>query len=174
MNRERLKSYLEVSTNLTVLIVAIILLSSFAINWFNNRSAREVISGIAKGQQLDANLNIDYRNSSYTLLLALNTRCEHCANNAKFYTEILHVTNNGKKVQAIAVFPNSLDEVRQYCQQHELTMDHRDSVDLSLIRIAATPTLVLIDQTGRVVDFWVGEITGNNQQKLLSYLAALP
>jgi thioredoxin-related protein len=174
INRERLKSYLEISANLAVVMVSLILLGSFALNWINARwPTQAVISGITKGQQFPANLNVDYGNSPYTLVLALNTECDHCTKNINFYNEVPQVTNSGKRIRTLALFPNSGEEVRQYCQEHQLTVDYRDSIDLHFFKVAATPTLVLVDQSGHVLDFWIGEIARNDQERILSFLAAL-
>jgi hypothetical protein len=41
------------------------------------------------------------------------------------------------------------------------------AVNYSTLGVTGTPTLVLVDSTGRIVDFWVGKLSEVEQQEVI-------
>jgi len=53
MEDSKLNSYLEVGTNCAVVLVAIVVLSTFAHDYFNNTRRPQILPGLQRGQKLD-------------------------------------------------------------------------------------------------------------------------
>src|SRR5260370_42327961 len=106
MNYARLRTYLEVATNVAVLLVAVVLLSFFVINRFSQPKANRVVGdGLQKGQQVPSVAGIDYRSSPYTLLIAMNTQRGHCTASVPFFNKLAEL--QGKvPIQIVPAFPN--------------------------------------------------------------------
>lgn len=175
MEHSKLKSYLESATNGAVLLVTVLILSSFAVNYFyRGRSAPQMISGFRKGQKISPVAGINYGDSTHTLLIAMNTQCDYCTRSIPFYNEIAKRTQNSKvPLQIVAAFPNPLEQVQKYVEQHQLNLATKNSVDMKQLNLSDTPTMILVDQGGNIIDFWVGAIPPEDQQRVLESLASL-
>lgn len=168
MSQAKLKSYLEVATNVAVLLVALAVLGVFASNYFSRRSTPQLHAGIQKGQVFAQVSGINYSTSSQTLLIAMSTRCHYCAESIPFYKQLAEAQRtNGRPTRIVAVFPNTEEEVRQYTQQNKLALDTISGVNLETLKISGTPTAVLIDSDGKVSDFWVGKQPPEVEQQIL-------
>jgi len=67
------------------------------------------------------------------------------------------------KVILVAVFPDSKAQVQDELSQHSLTMEVIANVNLAQLNVSATPTLILIDESGRVRNAWVGLLSPEKQ-----------
>ena len=98
----------------------------------------------------------------------MSTHCAYCAQNIPFYNEIAEDSrSNGSQVCITAVFPESEDDVGQYLQAQRLRVEAIGRTDLMQFQVAAPPTMILIDDRGRVLDFWVGILGEREKQSLL-------
>lgn len=172
MNKAQAKGHLEVLTNVMVLVAAVSIIAVLALNYFGGRKpAPRIVEGLQKGQQLPAISGIDYRASASTLLVAMSTKCVYCTQNIPFYNQLADMKNTGKvSLRTVALFPNSDNEVQHYVQQHQLKIDHKSSVDFGQLKLAGTPTMILVDENGRVTNFWVGALKPDAQQQFLESL----
>jgi hypothetical protein len=71
----------------------------------------------------------------------------------------------------IAVFPNSKTDVEQYVRQNDLQIEAVPESTLGELNVAATPTVILVDASGRVLDFWIGKLSPNEEQQLIAKVA---
>lgn len=168
MDRTRLKGHLEVATNVAVLLVALVILSAFAWSYFVRHSTPQIEDGFQKGQVLASVPGINYGSASQTLLIAMSTKCHYCEESLPFYKQLAEaqrVSDSG--TQIIAVFPNAEEEVKQYLQQNEFDLESLSSVDFRALNISRTPTAVLIDSDGKVLDFWVGKLPSDVEQQVV-------
>jgi peroxiredoxin len=168
MNQAKLKSYLEVATNVAVLLVALVVSSVFAWNYFTRHSMPQLQTGFQKGQVFAQVPGINYHTSSQTLLIAMSTKCHYCTESVPFYQQLAEAQRaSGKTTHVVAIFPNTEDEVKQYVQQNKLDLDTVADVNFGSLNIAGTPTTVLIDSSGKVRDFWVGKLPQEGEQQII-------
>ena len=172
MQIDRIRRILEFVTG-AVAFVALVLLCSFVvINQFKlNSTAHVVTQGLEKGQQLPRLSTIDYKTTRATLLIALDTECQHCIKALIFYKEIARSAE--PNLQILAVFPNGDESVREYAKRHELGFATKSSVDLGKLNIPATPTLILLDNEARIIDFWIGGGLPESQSSIMRTLSVL-
>src|SRR5437588_1264244 len=156
VNQAKLKSYLEVATNVAALLVALVVLGIFAWNQFTRHSIPQLQAGLQKGQDFVQVPGINFNTLSQTLIIAMSTKCHYCAESLPFYKQLAEAQRaNGQATHIVAVFPNREDEVKQYVQQNKLDLETIAGVNLDALNISGTPTAVLIDSSGKVRDFWV-------------------
>ncbi|MFN2492960.1 MAG: TlpA family protein disulfide reductase [Pyrinomonadaceae bacterium] len=175
MEHSRIRTYLEVATNAVVLLVAVLILSAFAVSHFSRPATNRTVSdGLQRGQQIPSLGGIDYSSSPHTLLIAMSTQCGHCTASIPFYNQLAGLKSNGKaQLRIVTAFSNPDENVRQYVEQHQLKLEAKNSVDFRQLKIAGTPTMILVDPSGRVVDFWVGELSSEDQQRVVQSLTSL-
>jgi len=172
MNKAKAKERLEILTNIAVLLVAVAILAVLALNYIGGQKpVPRIVEGLQQGQQFPTISGVAYTGAASTLLIAMSTKCAYCTQSIPFYNQLADMKINGKtSLRAIAIFPNSDDEVQRYAQQHQLKTEHKSSIDFEQLKLTATPTMVLVDQNGRVVNFWVGALKPDAQQQFLNSL----
>lgn len=173
MNQTKLKSYLEVATNIAVLLVALAVLSTFAWNYFGRSPAPQLQAGFQKGQTFAQVPGVSYNSSPQTLLIAMSTRCHYCIESLPFYKQLAAAQRtSGRETHVVTIFPNQEAEVRQYVQQNKLDLETVAGVDLEALNISGTPTAVLIDGNGKIRDFWLGKLPQDKEQQIIKAVNA--
>jgi hypothetical protein len=82
MEDSKLNSYLEVVTNCAVVLVTIVVLSTFAHDYFNNNRKPQILAGLQRGQKLDHVPVMQEGNQ--TLIIAMSTTCHYCSESIPF------------------------------------------------------------------------------------------
>jgi hypothetical protein len=129
-------------------------------------------SRIAVGQQLASFGKYDWHSHTTTLVLALRKGCHYCEDSAPFYRKLTDLENSGeiKNAHLLAIFPDSLDDVRNTLQSESLVLESIPSFDFGVLGIEGTPTAILVDNAGKILDVWVGELSLSQQRTLLDAL----
>lgn len=168
MSAARLKQYLEVATNVAVVLVAVVVLSIFARDFLWQGQKPQLEAGLARGQKLNR-LPITVGNDGRrTLLIALSTTCHYCKEEIPFYNHLAQAIQEGNRSTAIvAMFSSPDNEAKEYAQRERLNLSIVAAVDLSVFNVRGTPTMVLIDGGGKVLDFWVGKLSSDEEQQVL-------
>jgi hypothetical protein len=168
MDEARLKSRLEVATNVAVLLVAAVVLATFARAYFGSQPMPQLQAGFERGQTFAQVPGVGYDNSPQTLLIAMSTRCHFCAESLPFYKRLAEAQRaSGRATRVVAVFPNQDSEVRQYVRENNLDLEAIAGVDLGALNISGTPTAILIDGGGKIRDFWVGKLPQDKEQQII-------
>lgn len=69
----------------------------------------------------------------------------------------------------MAILPQSSDEAQKYLNDHGISTDEvRQSVP-GAVYARATPTLIMVDKTGTVVESWVGKLPPEKEAAVLSH-----
>jgi thioredoxin-related protein len=172
MKEAKLKNYLEVATNAAVLLVALVVLSAFAWTYFIQKPKLQLELGTQKGQTVAQLPTISYGNSPQTLIIAMSTKCSYCSESVPFYQQLTKKQHeDGTATRIIAIFPEMQDEVNQYIQQNQLGMTTVASVDFKPFNIGGTPTMILVDNSGKVLDFWVGRLSKDDEQQVVKAIS---
>ena len=100
---------------------------------------------------------IDWSKSDRTLLLALSTTCHFCTESAPFYKTLQQQKRDN--VRLLALFPQPIEESRNYLQKLGVQVDDITQQPLSAVEVSGTPTLLLLDNQGAVIQSWVGKLS---------------
>lgn len=169
MDDTKLKNYLEVTTNVAVVVVAIVVLSVFAWTFFNHYQKTQIQAGLQRGQKLDQLTVAINNNAAQTLLVAMSTTCHYCSESIPFYNQLIEIQHNTNNPTAIiAVFPNSENEAKEYIRQNKLNITTvAASIDFKSLHVTGTPTIILVDNSGKIRDFWVGKLSKDEEQQVI-------
>ena len=110
--------------------------------------------------------SIDWTRSDRTLILALSTSCHFCSESAPLYEKLQQQRKTG--VRLLALFPQPLEESRRYLSTIGVSVDDVVQSPLSVIGASGTPTLILVDSQGAVIDSWVGKLSESAAEPILS------
>jgi thiol-disulfide isomerase/thioredoxin len=159
MNLAKAKTLLEVATNVAVLLVAAVFLGNFAWNYAHRKPAQQLRLGLEKGKSFAPLDGVDYSHAPQTLLIAMNTTCGYCKESIPFYQQLVsNRAEQNKTTKLIAIFSERQNVVQQYLEENQLEIESISSADFKALNLAGTPTLVLLDNSGKVIDFWVGKL----------------
>ncbi|HKS30189.1 MAG TPA: redoxin family protein [Pyrinomonadaceae bacterium] len=116
---------------------------------------------------------VDYASASQTILIAVNTECHFCTESIPFYNELAKLQQmKDKGTRIIAVFPNAESEVQQYVKQNQLQVEAIAGVDLKTFNVRGTPTMILVDRNGKVLNFWIGKLSEDEKKQAVNILTA--
>lgn len=101
---------------------------------------------------------VDWGGSSRTLLMALSTNCRYCTESAPFYQRLAQEKAKHEGVKLLAVLPQSVEESQKYLGDNGVKVDEVRQAAPSAVGAGGTPTLILVDDKGAVVESWVGKL----------------
>jgi thioredoxin-related protein len=163
----KIRSGLEVATNIAVLLVSVIVLGSFAWNYFSPTPTVLLQTGLQKGAAFAQVPGVDYKTAPQTLIIAMSADCDYCSQSIPFYKQLAELENQRSKgIPIIALFPDGDSQMKQYLQEHQFTVKAISKVDFKALNVAATPTTVLVDSNGKILDFWVGKPSKDFEQQI--------
>lgn len=163
----KLKSRLEVATNISVLLVSLLVLTTYLWAYYASKAAPQPAAGLQRGKTIVQLPKDIFDESSKALLLALNTNCGYCTESVPFYNQLAKDQQVAGDPKITALFPNSASEVERFAQANGLKVKAISSVNFGGLNVSATPTLILVDRDGKIIDFWIGKLSEEGQQEVL-------
>jgi thiol-disulfide isomerase/thioredoxin len=111
---------------------------------------------------------IDWSKGERTLLLALSTTCHFCTESAPFYQRLQQQKRDD--IRLLALLPQPLQESRVYLDNLGVRVDDLTQSPLKSVGASGTPTLILIDNQGAVIDSWVGKLSNDAAEKVIALI----
>jgi thioredoxin-related protein len=160
----------ELLSNIAIIIVAILLGSILVNRYLLPASPKpEVVEEmrIKPGMKLSL-AGVEWEQSDQTLLLVLSTNCHFCTDSAPFYQRLTQPPSVRGKVRIVAVLPQSTDEALKYLNDHGIAVDDIRQAAPVAVHASATPTLILVDRTGSVIESWVGKLSAEKEAEVMN------
>ena len=124
---------------------------------------------IAAGTKL-AIADVDWANNGSTLVVALQKGCHFCSESAPFYQRLVQDTKDKNGLKIVAVLPQTTDEGKQYLDSLKVPIADVKQAQLSTFGVSGTPTLILVDAKGQVVNSWVGRLPPDGEAEVMGKL----
>lgn len=152
----------EIAANIAIILVAIVIVGNFL--WPRLRS-KQKFSAPPVGSIVSLS-GVDWQKNGNTLVMVLQKGCRFCEESAPFYRR-LHDQRSGSQPRMMAVIPGDKAENVRYLSDHGVLAD--DVIDTSLeeIKVDATPTVLLVDQSGRVKGVWIGKLDESREKEVM-------
>jgi len=168
--RKKLKDILDVTTNVAVVMFAVVAIGVLVKNYFVPRAKTSV--ALTKGSIIPGIAGVDYKQSSRTLILALNVDCRYCTKSVPFYNSMVEAKQeNTGQFNIVAAFINKDPElVKSYVEEKRLSVYAIPGVDFDKLGVQMTPTLILVDSAGKVLDSWRGELQPDGEREVFAAL----
>ena len=152
---------LEAIANVAVIVVA---LAAGYVVLVRYVAAYRAPRSVSAGDLLPAIPSLDWSQRRHTLVLALNTGCHFCEQSVPFYQKLASAQQPIREdLGVVAVFPNDPDMVRDFMTRVNLRIRSVSAVPLDKLRVDATPTIILVNSSGRVERSWVGTLTSREE-----------
>jgi hypothetical protein len=166
-------SRLELTANISVIVSAIMLSVFLVHNWNSQQRALEAQRPYKPGDHISTIKGLTNDHSSATLLLVLRSTCRFCNESVPFYRRLLDQVSHAQ-VKSVALMFDRQDIGVAYIakvglQVHQVLPVTNDSF---ASRVSGTPTLILLDKSGVVVNSWVGKISADAEQDVIRVVKA--
>jgi hypothetical protein len=172
--RSRLIRKLEIATNVAVLIAALLTAAFFARLFIERSGPSEPSYRAAPGTRLALPEAFAFESYDRTLILAIQEDCSYCEASMPFYREIAASANLGcAGLGLVAVLPNPRGAADALFSRNDLEIPRLANTSLASLGVTGTPTLILVDREGAVLDVWVGELSRNGEQKVLAAIESV-
>jgi hypothetical protein len=166
-----MKARLEAAANIVVIVLAVVLGSVFLLDRFSSPTPEpESVKAGVKLANLDG---WDWRAHDQTLVLGLKKGCHFCEDSVPFYHRLIaqqQQAGSGRTI--VAVFPDTAEAANGVVQSAGLTAHVLAGVPLEKLKIVGTPTLLLVDRTGTVLNAWVGILSPRQELEVMKATAA--
>lgn len=164
----RVAERIQVVANVCVIAAALLLVFSISLSFLRQYSSMRIRhSSIPKGTRLTLP-DFNWSLSPQTLLLVLSTECKYCTASAPFYGRLVNQTALTRNTRLLAIFPQAANESREYIAKLDVKIDSlRQAVPASL-GVKGTPTLILVDTNGVVIQSWDGMVPPEVENEILA------
>ena len=122
---------------------------------------------ITPGTKLSVD-GVDWTRGDRTLLLVLSTTCRYCTESAPFYQRLVQEKARNASVNLVAILPQTVSESQKYLNDLGVSVDDIRQATPDTVKAVATPTLIIVDRTGSVVESWVGKLPAEKEAEVLS------
>lgn len=170
------KSTLDTVANIAIILVCAI--AAFVLirqNFFNEnqQQAGPRPPEVKVGEQFDALRQVVPAGSERALVVALSPTCHFCTESMPFYKRLVEQRNQkGSNTKVIAAVPR--DDAKAEEQKTMATAgvqpDALVTLDFQTIKVPGTPTILLVDNQGKVLDVWVGKQDSSGEEEILETL----
>jgi len=92
-------------------------------------------------------------------VLVLSTSCKYCTESLPFYRRLTEQNAAERKLNIVAAFSQEPPEASKYLIKNEISVDQVVKAEAAEIRVRGTPTLILTDRNGIVLDLWAGKLS---------------
>jgi len=168
--------FLQNAANVAIVIVAVLLAVVLVKNYLLPQKQGPVAPPgptqdfrIAAGTQISLP-DTQWSGSQRTLILAVSDTCHFCSESADFYKRLVQENTQKKGVRIVAVLPQDLERGKKYMEKLGVTVDEIKTLQLNQIGVRATPTLIMLDGNGVVRESWVGKLTKDKEDEVISRL----
>lgn len=127
--------------------------------------------GVPTGSKVSLS-GIDWEKNGQTLLLVLDTGCQYCTASAPFYQKLVRETAHNRRVQLIAALPQEISNSKQYLSGLNVPIDEIRQSTLTALGVKGTPTLILINSKGEVMQSWPGKLSSDKEREVLLKLGS--
>jgi len=154
--------WFEISANVSIVIVAVVIVIVFVRNYFPASKASPL--AIASGARLTGQ-PVNWHDSPKNVVLVLSTTCHFCKESSGFYRKL--VEDCRSHARTVAFFPQTPEEAQAYLRAEDVQVDEVKHADFQSLQIGGTPTLLLVDSNGVVQKVWLGKLSEVKEKEVL-------
>ncbi len=176
------KSTLDTVANIAIILVCAIAAVVLVRNQFFPRTAQQpgMPPQVEKGEQYAQLKALVPAGSNRALVVAVQPGCHFCNDSLPFYKTIIDQRNQkNSPVKFIAAVPTNdkpedakklVDDESQKFAGAGAQPDGMVNIDFAAIKVPGTPTLLLVDNNGKVLNVWVGKLDAGGEKEVLKTL----
>jgi hypothetical protein len=103
-----------------------------------------------------------------SLLFVVREGCRYCENSIPFYQRVTAAARAARaKVKLVGICPSTTEACQKYFESSDVRMDEAVGIQNKGLKVPGTPTIVMIDEGGRVEGVWAGELPIEREMEVL-------
>ncbi|HEX9943271.1 MAG TPA: hypothetical protein VGG03_14720 [Thermoanaerobaculia bacterium] len=167
------KSSLDTAANIAIIVVCAIAAVVLIRNQFFPPRPPGAPPQVEKGERFDQLKAVVPAGTQKALVVAVSPTCHFCNESLPFYKKVIeHRDRKNSPVKFIAAVPAEqmkAEEGKKFAEAG-VRPDGMVPLDFSAIKVPGTPTVLLVDNNGKVLDVWVGKLQGDGEEEVLEAL----
>lgn len=165
-------SRLDRVTNVAMLIVCVAVLAELGSRHFGSSpgtQARQKPPVYATGEKLAPIAGLTLDTDRPSLLFVVRSECTYCKQSVPFYQQLVQdLRGKNANVRLVGVCLEPSDACAAYFKSTNVAVDRTVGIAPGALKIAGTPTLILVDQTRKISSIWTGALGEEGQRNLLN------
>jgi hypothetical protein len=160
------KDRLEIGTNILIIAVVLLIGGTFLRSQLSHRG-----SELAVGEKVDAPTGYDWHRLAPTLVIAVRNGCVYCERSYPLYRRLEGLEHDNRlKAHMLVVTPDEPARAAALLSSQGITSPVIAGTPLKNIKVSGTPTLLLVDADGRLLQSWDGELDASSADALVAQL----
>ncbi|HEX2642897.1 MAG TPA: hypothetical protein VHU81_07880 [Thermoanaerobaculia bacterium] len=167
------KSKLDTIANIAIIVVCIIASVVLVRNYFFTPRPQGGPPAVEKGTTLPALQAALPAGTQSALVLAVSPTCHFCTDSIPFYKRLVDERNQkGSPVKVVVAVPatEAKDQEAKMFADAGVQPDAVVPVSFTDIKVSGTPTILHVDNQGKVLGVWVGKQDESGEKKILATL----
>ena len=161
-----MRAKIEVAANIVVILLAVVIASVYLRDRFSAHGPEP--NEVKAGDRLPRLEGWDWSAHERTLVLVLKKGCHFCEDSAPFYQRLAaNHRPEGTDAAIVAVFPDAADAVKEAVQSEGLGVHALAGVPLEKLKVSGTPSLLLVDKSGKVLNAWIGMLSPKQELEVM-------
>jgi hypothetical protein len=148
---------LDSVANVAIIIASVVTVGVLVSRQLTDSTSAPGVPGtelFQKGRAAPALEGVTYASKPLTLVMYVRSTCGFCTESMPFYRSLAERRVDRSALQLVAVSPEPASVSQSYLQTHSVSVD---SIVSSNAQAVPTPTLLLVDQFGKIRDVWIGK-----------------
>jgi thioredoxin-related protein len=164
---DKLNKRLNLAVNLAIIVVLVLIGIVFAKNLLTARSTTQHRDyRVPAGSKISL-AGVDWASNEETLLLVLEKKCPYCAESAPFYQQLAREAGQKDRVRLMVVLPQDISEGKEYLNSLNVPINEIRQSSLEVLGVKGTPTLILVNKKGEVMQSWAGKLPPEQETEVL-------
>ena len=160
------KDKLEIATNILIILVALLIGGTYLKSHYGRQEGN-----LAIGETINAPPGYDWHSSAPTLVIAVRDGCVYCERSYPFYRQLQGLEHDKHlKAHLLMITPDDSARAAALLSGQGITSQAITDTPLGSIKVSSTPTLLLVDANGRLLQSWVGELDAAKSDALIAQL----
>ena len=171
------RTKLDTAANVAIIVAcaaAVFVLLNNQFQFFAPKPAAPAMPGqVAEGEVYPELGKVVPAGAPKALVMALSPTCGFCTQSMPFYKRLVDERNEkGSAVKVIAAVPDESVREAESTQLAEagVATDGVVTLDFAKVKVAGTPTILLVDGKGKVLNLWVGKLDESGESDVLKVL----
>ncbi|HKV93488.1 MAG TPA: hypothetical protein VJW20_13155 [Candidatus Angelobacter sp.] len=161
-----LKDKIEITTNILIVLVLLTIGGTYV----KSRLGSHTVN-LSPGKKISAPHGYDWHDHAPTLVVAVRQGCVYCERSYPLYRRLEGLEHdNHLKAHMLIVMPDDPTSGAALLKSQGISSQSVPSTVLSDIKVSGTPTLLLVDANGRLLQSWVGELEASKAEALVAQL----
>ncbi len=161
---------LDLMANVAVIVTSVALLGFLGNSFYESHNAPQ--PSVSQARALVGSTvqlaGVDFTRKDRTLLIAISSTCHYCKESEPFYRQLAQTPSTTTNL--VAVLPMPQPAAESYVHSSISSSLKAISSPLNTMGVSGTPTLLLVDRDGKVINAWVGKLDDVSQKQVQSKL----